>query len=356
MKLGISGSLTKAFLTSPLTPLILLASVVLGIVALMSLPREEEPQISVPMVDILIDANGLKSDDGVELVTKPLEDIIKGINGVEHVYSLTQDDHVMVTARFDVGTDEDVAILRVHDEIRANRTRLPIGISEPLVIGRGINDVPIVTITLAPSPSADPTRWDDNMLYKIGEELMHELVKVEDVGLTFFVGGRDDQIRVEPDPERLSLFGITLNQLVDKVRHANRSFVVGNLREANRTLPVVAGQTLTGMPDIGLLVITARDGRPVYLKDVATVIIGAKNEESRVWHMDRDEAGALSTRPAVTLAIAKRKGANAVDVANGLIERLERVKGTLLPPGIDAVITRNYGETALEKSDELLFH
>lgn len=352
--LGISGHLTKAFLRSPMTPLLLLASVTVGMVALMVLPREEEPQISVPMVDILVDANGLKAPDVVELVTKPLEDIVKGVNNVEHVYSLTEDDRVMVTARFDVGTDEDVAILRVHDEIRANIGHIPIGIPDPLIIGRGINDVPIVTITLAPTgEGAD--RWDDNGLYNVAEELMHELVKASDVGLTFIVGGRADQIRVEPDLERLALYGITLGQLIDKVESANRSFRVGRVRDDGKALSVMAGQTLMGVPDIGLLMITARDGRPVYVKDVASVVVGAKPEEHRVWHMTKSAEG-LDVRPAVTLAIAKRKGANAVLVADEIMQRLEQVKGSLLPEDVAATITRNYGETATEKSDELLFH
>ncbi len=349
--LGISGHLTKAFLRSPMTPLILLASVALGIVALMALPREEEPQISVPLVDILVDANGLKAPDVVELVTKPLEDIVNGVNNVEHVYSMTEDDRVMVTARFDVGTDEDVAILRVHDEIRANISHIPIGIPDPLIIGRGINDVPIVTVTLAPT-GGQAERWDDNALYNVAEELMHELVKVEDVGLTFIVGGRADQIRVEPDPERLSLYGVTLQQLIGKVESANRSFKVGRVREDGQALSVMAGQTLTGMPDIGLLMITARDGRPVYVKDVANVVVGAKPEEHRVWHLENGG----EAKPAVTLAIAKRKGANAVVVADEIMQRLDKVKGSLLPNDVEATVTRDYGETALEKSDELMFH
>ena len=355
--LGISGHLTKAFLRSPMTPLLLLASLALGIVALMALPREEEPQISVPVVDILVDANGLKAPDVVELVTKPLEDIVKGVNNVEHVYSMSEDDRVMVTARFDVGTDEDVAILRVHDEIRANIAHIPIGIPDPLIIGRGINDVPIITVTLAPKGER-AGRWNDNALYNVAEELMHELVKVENVGLTFIVGGRADQIRVEPDPELLSLYGVTLQQLIGKVESANRSFKVGRVREDGKAVTVMAGQTLTGMPDIGLLMITARDGRPVYVKDVANVVVGAKPEEHRVWHMTKseDEGAALDAKPAVTLAIAKRKGANAVLVADEIIQRLDKVKGSLLPEDVDATITRNYGETATEKSDELLFH
>ncbi|MCG8509346.1 MAG: efflux RND transporter permease subunit, partial [Rhodospirillales bacterium] len=355
MKLGISGVLTRFFIASPLTPLLLLGSIALGAMALVVLPREEEPQISVPMIDVLVRADGLKAEDAVELVTKPLEDIVKGIEAVEHVYSQSMDDQVVVTARFFVGTDEDRAILRVHEEIRANFDRMPLGIHEPLIIGRGINDVPIVTLTLSPEPGLSE-RWTDNALYNIAEELQHELIKIDDVGLTFIVGGRPDQIRVEPDPERLSLYGVTLNQLVEKVRGANRSFMIGRLRESDRSLPVVAGQTLKGVPDIGLLLITSRDGRPVYVNDVADVVVGASPDEHQVWHMERGADGTLVQRPAVTLAIAKRKGANAVIVADEILERLDRVRGLLLPDGIDVAITRNYGETANEKADELLFH
>ncbi|MCB2101906.1 MAG: efflux RND transporter permease subunit [Rhodobacterales bacterium] len=357
MKLGISGVLTRTFIRSPLTPLFLMASVVLGILALLALPREEEPQISVPVVDIVVDANGLKAAEAVELVTEPLEDIIKGINEVEHVYSLSEDDRVIVTARFDVGTSEDVAIVRVHDEIRANLDRLPIGIPEPHVVGRGINDVPIVTLTLTPS-DAVAERWNDAALYDIAEELVYELVKVSDVGLTFITGGRPAQIRVEPDPERLSLYGVTLGQLVAKVKNANRSFLVGALRDKGRSLPVVAGQTLQGIPDIGQLLITTRDGRPVYVKDVAHVVVGAKPEEHRVWHLEPPTAGqeGWTRKPAVTIALAKREGANAVDVANQALAQLAAVRDRLVPPGVEVKLTRDYGATALEKSDELLFH
>ena len=147
-------------------------------------------------------------------------------------------------------------------------------IPEPLIVGRGINDVAIVVLTLSPKPGRG-ARWDHNGLRQIAEELQHELMKVEDVGLTYVVGGSPNQIRVEPDPERLALYGITLNQLVDKLSNANRSFLVGTFRDAQRNVPVLAGQTLQGVPDIGLLLLTARDGRPVYVQDVATVAVGA---------------------------------------------------------------------------------
>ena len=166
MKLGLSGILTRTFINSPLTPLLLLAALVAGALAVFSLPREEEPQISVPMVDILVSANGYKADEAVELVTRPLEDIVKGINGVEHVYSQTQDDRTVVTARFFVGTDEDTAVLRIHEKIRANIADLPKGIPEPLIIGRGINDVAIIVLTL--SAQADKAaEWTDNGLLQV---------------------------------------------------------------------------------------------------------------------------------------------------------------------------------------------
>ena len=159
LPLGLSGQLTRLFIDSPLTPLILLAAILFGALALAMLPREEEPQISVPMVDVLVQADGLRAADAVELVTKPLEEIVKSIREVEHVYSQTMDDRVVVTARFFVGTEEDAAILRVHEEIRANFDRIPIGIPEPLIVGRGINDVAVVVLTLTPRPgaSAGPT-------------------------------------------------------------------------------------------------------------------------------------------------------------------------------------------------------
>jgi multidrug efflux pump subunit AcrB len=355
MKLGISGALTRASISSPLTPLFLVAAVLVGALALLSLPREEEPQISVPMVDILVTANGYKASDAIELITKPLEDIVKAINGVEHVYSFTQDDAVLVTARFFVGTSEDAALLRIHEKIRANIVDLPKGIPEPLIVGRGINDVAIVALTLEPKTGA-AARWTDNGLYQIADELRHELVKVDNVGLSYLVGGSANQIRVEPDPERLALYGITLNQFVDKLANANRSFVAGAFRQLNRSVPVVVGQTLQGVPDIGLLLLTSRDGRPVYVKDVATIVVGAAEPGHRTWTLARSASGELEPRPMVTLAFAKRSGANAVVVADEILARLKTVQGALVPDDVAVTVSRNYGETATEKADELLFH
>ena len=355
MKLGVSGNLTRTFIGSPLTPLLLLAALFVGGLALLGLPREEEPQISVPMVDIIVQANGYKAADAVELVTRPLEDIVKAIDGVEHVYSQTNDDQVMVTARFYVGASSDAAVLRVHEKIRANLPSLPKGIPEPIIVGRGIDDVAIVTLTLAPKPER-AARWTSNGLFQVAEELQHEITKVDNVGGTYLVGGSPNQIRVEPDPERLSLYGVTLNQIIDKLNNANRAFQIGAFRDNGRSLQVVAGQTLQGVPDIGLLLITTRDGRPVYVKDVADVRIGAAETEDRAWTITRGADGTLDKRPAVTIAIAKRKGANAVTVADDVLRRVETVRGRVVPDDIDLAVTRDYGETATEKANELLFH
>ncbi len=355
MKLGFSGWLTKTTIQSPLTPLFLLAALAAGLVALITIPREEEPQISVPMVDITVRADGLKAPDAVELVTKPLETIVKAIDGVEHTYSQTQDDRVMVTARFLVGTKADEAILRVHEKVRANIDRIPVGIPEPLIVGRGINDVAIMVVTLSPKPAA-AQRYSDKDLFDLAEKLRSELSKVDNVGLTYIVGGDAQQIRVEPDPEKLALHGVTLQQLLAKVRDANRSFQAGRVRDAGQTRTIVAGQTLSGVPDIGLLLLTTRDNRPVYVRDVARVVLGPSPVEHRVWNVSEHDKGSWKTAPAISVAIAKRAGANAVVVAEDLRARIAALEGRLIPADVAATVTRDYGETANEKANELLFH
>ncbi|MGB3271628.1 MAG: efflux RND transporter permease subunit [Xanthobacteraceae bacterium] len=354
MKLGIAGGLTRAFIASPLTPLFLLAAFALGLVALLTLPREEEPQISVPMVDIHVEANGLKAEDAVKLVTEPLETIVKSIDGVEHVYSQTEDDGTVVTARFLVGTNADAAILRVHEKIRANMSRIPVGIPEPLIVGRGIDDVAIVVVTLTPTAAA-AERWTANGLTRLARELQVELLKLPDIGLTYIVGEQPEEIRVAPDPEKLSLYGITLQQLSAKVAGANRSFRSGTVREAGEQRALVAGQTLQNLSEIGNLLLTARDGRPVYVRDVAAVVLTTEPAEARVSNL-RKTAGGLERAPAVSLAIAKRPGTNAVVISDAIVERLEQARGQIFPDDIEMTVTRNYGETANEKANELLFH
>jgi len=354
MSPGFSGRLTRATIRSPLTPLFLLAALAAGMVALLTIPREEEPQISVPMVDIILQANGLKAPDAVELVTKPLEAIVKPIAGVEHVYSQTQDDRAVVTVRFNVGTNEDAAILRVDDKIRANLDKIPVGIPMPLIVGRGINDVAVVVLTLSPQPAA-ASQWTDKDLYDVAIKLRTELTKVDNIGTSYIVGTGPEEIRVEPDPEKLSLFGVTLQQLIGKVRDANREFVAGDVREAGLMRTLAAGQTLRGVPDIGLLLLTTRDSRPVYVRDVAKVVIGPSTVEDRVWNLTPNQPG-WDHVPAVSLALAKRAGANAVVVSQDILQRVASLQGRLIPPDLRVEVTRNYGKTANDKANELLFH
>ncbi|MBL8701377.1 MAG: efflux RND transporter permease subunit [Alphaproteobacteria bacterium] len=354
-RFDIAGNLTRAFITSPLTPLFLLAALALGLVALLALPREEEPQISVPMVDIHVRADGLKAEDAVKLVTEPLETIIKSIDGVEHVYSQTRDDGSLVTARFLVGTSADAAILRVHEKVRANMARIPVGIPEPLIVGRGIDDVAIVVLTLAARPEA-ASRWTPNDLTRLARELQVEIARLDDIGLTYIVGAQPEELRIEPDPERLALYGVTLQGLVAKIEGANRAFLAGQVRAHGSQIGVVAGQTLTSANDIGNLLVTTRDGRPVYVRDVARIVLATDTRESRVSHLQRDAAGALARMPAVSLAIAKRPGANAVAIAHEVLATVARARGAIVPQDVDVHVTRNYGETADEKADELLFH
>ena len=354
MRLGIAGWLTRTFISSPLTPLFLLTSLAVGLLALIALPREEEPQITVPMVDIRVEANGLRAEDAVKLVTEPLETIVKAIDDVEHVYSQTQDDQVLVTARFLVGTSADTAILRVHEKIRANIDRIPVGIPEPLIVGRGIDDVAIVVVTLAPSPET-AGRWTANDLTRLARELQVEIAKLPDIGLTYIVGEQPESIRIEPDPEKLSLYGITLQQLSGKIEGANRSFRAGQVREAGGQHALVAGKTLQSAEEIGNLFLTARDERPVYVRDVSRIVLDTQPAEHIVANLRKGTDG-LERTPAVSLAIAKRSGTNAVVISEQINERLQQVQGAIIPAGVEMQITRNYGETANEKANELLFH
>ncbi len=307
------------------------------------------------MVDIMVAAPGLRAPDAAELVAKPLEAIVKSIDAVDHVYTQVQDDQVLVTARFDVGEDPDDAAVRVHEKVRANYDKIPVGIPEPMIVTRGINDVPAVVLTLTPKPG-HAGRWTDQALYDLAGKLRTEIAKVEDVGLTFIVGGRPDEIRVEPDPERLALRGVALNAVIDTVRQANRSFPAGSMRDGGRSVEVSAGRTLASPTDVGLLTVASVNGEPVYLRDVANVVQAPREDQARVWRYARSEEGAWTDAPAVSLAIAKRKGANAVVVSEHILEKVGTLKGSLIPAGLDVAVTRNYGETANEKANELLFH
>ncbi len=355
MNLGLSGKLTRATIQSPLTPLFLLAAMIVGLIATVTIPREEEPQIKVPMVDIMVQAPGFSASQAVELVAKPLETIVKSVDGVEHVYTQAQDNGAMVTARFLVGSNPEDAAIRINEKIEANKNRIPVGIPAPQVTVRGITDVPVVVLTLTPKAGATG-QWDDQSLAELAGKLRTEIAKVDDVGLTFITGGQRMALRVVPDPARLALYRVPLGNLIEAVSQANRAFPAGTVREGGRTAVVVAGQTLGDAQELASLTVRSAGGAPVLLSDVARVEQAPTQDQARAWRWAKDENGTWSMTPAVSLAIAKRAGANAVAVSEGVVERVETLKGKLIPAGVEVSVTRNYGESANEKANELIFH
>ncbi|MGC1269118.1 MAG: efflux RND transporter permease subunit [Croceibacterium sp.] len=355
MDLGISGRLTRATIRSPLTPLLLLAAMIVGLIATITIPREEEPQIKVPMVDIMVQAPGLSAPDAVELVAKPLETIVRSVDGVEHVYTQAQDNGVMVTARFLVGSDPEDASTRISEKIEANKHRIPAGIPFPQVTVRGINDVPIVVLTLTAKPGA-AGQWSDQALAELAGKLRTEMAKVDDVGLTFLTGGQAMALRVVPDPAKLAVHRVPLGNVIEAVNQANRSFPAGTVREGGQAALVVAGRTLKDAQELSSLTVRSVTGAPVLLADVARVEQAATQDQARAWRWAKDARGTWHMAPAVSLAIAKRAGANAVTVSEQVVERVETLRGSLIPAGVDVAITRNYGESANEKANELIFH
>ncbi len=354
MKLGISGAITSAFIRSKLTPLLIMASLLAGFLALGSIPREDDPQIKAPIVDVSVVANGLKAADAVELVTKPLETILKSIPDVKHVYSQTQDDQVMVSAEFHIGTREQDAVLQVSNHINANIARLPIGIPPPIIVGRGINDVAIVVATLTPKPGA-ARKYNEADLSRIARKVQTALIRIPNIGLSYIVGNVPQEIRVEPEPAKLSLYGVTFQQLVARITEANKSFDAGNIFSSGKLDAVVVGHSLEPGANIGLLQLTTRHGRPVYVDDVAKIITGPAPTQHKVFMVERSTRG-WRTAPAVTIAFAKRPGSNAVVIARTIRKRLDALQGRLIPDDVSVHITRDEGRSANAKVNELLLH
>ncbi len=355
MNLGISGAITRATIRSPLTPLFLLAAIVVGLISTITIPREEEPQISVPMVDIRVAAPGLAAPDAIELVAKPLETIVKSIDGVEHVYAQAEDNGVLVTARFLVGSDPEDAATRIDEKIKANIDRIPVGVPPPQVTVHGITDVPIVVLTLTPKPGA-PGQWSDQALFELAGKLRSEVAKVDDVGLTFITGGQRAALRVVPDPARLAVHRVPLGSVIEAVSQANRAFPAGTVREGGQAVAISAGQTLRDAQELAGLTVRSASGAPVLLSDVATVTQAPSEDQARAWRWAREDGQGWAMTPAVSLAIAKRAGANAVTVSEAVVDKVEHLEGKLIPDSVSVAVTRNYGETANEKANELIFH
>lgn len=354
VKLGIAGSLTKATIKSPLTLLFLLAAFAVGVMALLAIPREEEPQISVPMVDVRLMAPGLNAGQTVQAVTLPIETALKGLDGVEHVYSQSEDDGALVTARFKVGTNPETAIVRVQQKLREPGVAPPALAGEPLVTAKGIDDVPILVIALTASPAV-ADRWNDAALHALASDLRAELAKVPDVGSSFITGGRPQELQIAPDPGRLTAFGVPLSALIETVRAATGSQPLGSMRGDGSAVAASTGSSVSGPDAVSNLTVRSISGAQVRVGDVASVSIAPREDQARAYRFSRD-GEAWSNAQTVTIAFAKRPGANAVVITSAVKARLEALQGELIPEGVRADIVRDYGATANEKANELLFH
>ncbi len=356
-KLGIAGKIAKSFINSKLTPLLVLAALLLGVYAVLVTPREEEPQIVVPMIDIYLPLPGSTPKEVEERVVVPFEKTMWELPGVEYVYSMSKPGMGLVTVRFLVGEDMEKSLVKLHNKVMEKRTILPPGAGEPLVMPKSIDDVPILALTLWSD------RYDGQTLRKLGRELCEELKKGSNVAETRIVGGLGRQLTVRLDSARLAAYGLSPLQVMGAIKGGNARLPSGAFASGNREFLVETGSFIAGADEARRLVVSARDGRPVYLSDVATVVDGPEEPKDYVFFglgPAADRKGISGNRaesyPAVTLSVAKRKGANATWVAEDLLKRVEFLKGKLIPSDVQVTVTRNYGETAKEKNNELLFH
>jgi multidrug efflux pump subunit AcrB len=350
--LGLAGNIARVFIDSPLTPLLMMATLVVGLIGLFVTPRQEDPQISVPMIDVFFDYPGASADQVESLAVRPLERMMSEIPGVKHVYSAAERERGMVIVRFEVGEPLGPSIVKVHDKLQTNLDKIPPGVSMPLVQPKSVDDVPVVTVTLW------ATEMDDSELRQLANEVLQRLEEVENTGPGFVVGGRRQQIRIEVQPERLSGFGVSLDHLAETVRQANRERGAGTLETSDRVLRVSTGGYLHTADDVANLVVASHFGMPIYVRDVARVF-EAPEETTQLVIYHRGSAGIegepqTDGAPAVTVAIAKKEGTNGVTVANDILTKLEGLKGRLIPESVQVSVTRNYGKTANDKVNELL--
>lgn len=352
--LGIAGRIARLFINSPVTPLLMFAFLGLGLLGLMFTPRQEDPQISVPMVDIFFQYPGASAEQVVSLAVNPLERMISEVPGIRHVYSAGSRGQGMVTARFKVGEDFSDSIVKVHDKIQSNMDKIPPGVSMPLVKPVGTDDVPVVTVTLW----SEDQGIDDSMLRTLSLDVLQRLEEVPNSGKGFVTGGRAEQIRVEVSPERLSGFGIGVDQVANTIRTANAEQSAGHVEGNNSVFNVYTGAFLQSARDVSNLVVAIRNGSPVYVRDVAWVYQAPEETRNMVTYStgpaNTDSTQETLFSPAVTIAVAKKIGSNGVTVANQLIKKLESLKGHLIPDNVQVSITRNYGKTANDKVNELL--
>jgi len=342
---GLAGRMAHGWINSKLTPLFIAASLLVGAFSVLMLPREEEPQIIVPMIDVMVSMPGASAKEVEERVTRPMEKLLWEIPGVEYIYSTTSPGMSLAIVRFKVGQNEEDAIVRLNQKLHANYDLIPPGASEPLMKPRSIDDVPILALTFH-SP-----RYDDFQLRRIVAQVHDEVKQVPDVSEVKIIGGQRRILKVTVDAARLAAYGLAPLEVAGALGMSNRKLPAGTAAADNVETVLEAGSWIRSAEDAGSIVVSVHNGRPVYLRDVAQV---EDTGEDPVQYVQFASGGRFE--PAVTLSVAKRKGTNAIVVAEHVLQRVEGLKGRLVPGDVEMTITRHYGETAEEKSDELLFH
>ena len=344
---GFAGRLTAAFVNSRLTLIGLAASLLLGLMALTLLPREEEPQIKVPMIDVIVTMPGATPQEVEQRLAVPMEKLLYELPGVEYIYSTSTPGQCLLIARFFVGTDFEEAIVSLNQKLQTNFDRIPHGVSRPLIKPHSIDDVPILALTF------HSKTYDHFTLRRLAAQVDDSIKSIFEVAETRLIGGTRRQLRVEFDPLALSARGLSPTDLAERLRAANQQSHSGMLRSRNAEITVQTGAFLASAAEAGRIVVGVHDGRPVYLDEVARISDGPEEPQPYVLF---GSGGSGDPQAAVTLSVAKRPGANAVHVVETVLAKVESLKGTLIPPEVAVTVTRDYGETAAEKSNELLLH
>ncbi|MCE0495389.1 efflux RND transporter permease subunit [Vibrio salinus] len=346
-KTGISGRIASVFQGSAITPLLALVGLLMGLFAIWVTPKEEEPQIDVTFADVFIPFPGATPSEVESLVTNSAEQVISEIQGIDTIYSFSRADGAVIIAVFKVGVARNDAVVKIYNKLYSNKNWLPsgVGVGEPVIKPKGIEDVPIVGITLS-----DPGgKLGSVGLTKVAHGLETELKRVPGTRDIYTVGGHNEIVDVRIDPTKLNSFGLTLSQVMNVLKSANSSSQQLSVTQHNIQIPVQAGQYLSSVGDVRHLLLTVMNGSPVYLNDVASVNLRAGVPTANVWTSDKTKVD-----PAVTIAVAKKTGENAVVVAAAVEKRLQALRNTLIPDGVKIDITRDYGKTALSKSNTLI--
>ncbi len=356
-KLGLSGSLARHFQDNALTPLLAVAALLLGALAVVITPREEEPQIDVTLANVFVAFPGASTKEVENLVSIPMEQVLAEIDGVKHVYSVSRPGAGVLTVQFKVGEPRTEALVRLYNAIYSNQDWQPqaLGILPPLVKPKGIDDVPIVSATLW---TEDPDRGTHELLM-VAHALEAEIKRVAGTRDVYTIGGAPNIVHVELDPQRVAGYGMTLEDLRFALLASNVVTQAGSLISNNVEIPVQAGTFLSSAEDVAGMVVGLFEDRPVYLDDIADVRAGADTPDQYTWFASGPAAEHINLKqtghaPSVTIAIAKKPGTNATRIANAVKERFEQLEATLIPEGVNVTITRNYGQTADDKASKLI--